>query len=174
MTLDSSSRRHRILVVDDNESIHELMRRILVEPAVPVDARLQELSAELFGEANPVPEEPASRRPAIELDGAHQGDEAVRMVRDAAKRGIPYFLAFVDIRMPPGMDGVQTVKAIWEEYPDLYVVICSAYSDYTWQSLSEEIGYSPNLLILRKPFDAVEVRQIVASVGKMYHVIEQV
>lgn len=175
MIEDRLHRCDRILIVDDNEDIHRLMRSILLPPREVRDDRLDELSAALFDESVPTVPREGSRQPAaVSVDSAHQGDDAVRMVREAARSGAPYYLAFVDIRMPPGMDGVKTVKALWEEYPDLYVVICSAYSDYSWQALVEQIGYSPNLLILRKPFDPIEVRQIVASIGKMYGVLERV
>jgi len=173
MASDPPQATNRILVVDDNDDIHRLMRNVLLPEPRARDNRLEELSAALFEESD-APSHASDQPPEVTVDSAFQGEEAIRMVREAAREGAPYLLAFVDIRMPPGMDGIHTVKALWEDHPDLYVVVCSAYSDYTWQSLSKEIGYSPNVLILRKPFDPIEVRQIVASISKMYRVIARV
>lgn len=85
------------------------------------------------------------------------------MVRHAQENRQQYDLIFVDIRMPPGIDGVQTIKGIWAINPDIEIVICSAYSDYGWEDLVQALGGRHNLLILRKPFDPLTVKQIALS-----------
>jgi len=82
------------------------------------------------------------------------------MVEQAAAEGRPYALAFVDVRMPPGWDGIETVARIWQKFPELPVVICTAYSDYSWLEMTSKLGHSDNLVILRKPFEAIEVLQL--------------
>ncbi len=72
-------------------------------------------------------------------------------------------MAFVDVRMPPGWDGVETTARIWEKYSDLQVVICTAYSDYSWEDMLKRLGYSDRLVILKKPFDTIEVLQLAIS-----------
>ena len=72
-----------------------------------------------------------------QIDSAYQGPEALALLRDAHARGRPYALAFVDVRMPPGWDGIETINQLWRVDPDLQVVICTAYSDHSW---SEIIG----------------------------------
>jgi len=74
--------------------------------------------------------------------------------------GRPYALAFVDVRMPPGMDGVEAARKIWELDPQLQIVLCTAYSDYSWAEIFERLGQRDGLLILKKPFDAVEAIQL--------------
>jgi DNA-binding NarL/FixJ family response regulator len=69
-------------------------------------------------------------------------------------------LAFVDGRMPPGWDGIETIRHLWQECPDIQVVLCTAYSDYSWQDIRRVLGESDSLLILKKPFDNVEVLQL--------------
>lgn len=103
-----------------------------------------------------------SPRPAadFELDSAHQGKEALSKVQQALAAGRPYAMAFVDVRMPPGWDGIETVARIWQIYPDLQVVICTAYSDYSWEKMTAKLGLSNNLVILKKTFDNVEVLQL--------------
>ena len=140
----------RILVVDDNEAIHKDFRKILGGSRDNAD--LAEAEALIFGVA------PASRpRIEYELDFASQGQEGVDLVRKAAEAKRPYAVAFVDMRMPPGIDGVETVERIWEADPQMQVVICSAYSDYSSDDLVERLGRSDQLLFLRKPFDNAEV-----------------
>jgi signal transduction histidine kinase len=82
------------------------------------------------------------------------------MIKKAMADGGPYALAFVDMRMPPGWDGLETIEHAWKECADLQVVICTAYSDYPWNEISKRLGASENVLVLKKPFDNVEVSQM--------------
>ncbi|HEX5754064.1 MAG TPA: response regulator [Archangium sp.] len=163
MTMNPTPPNRRILVVDDNEDIHDDFRRIL-QPRVDTTG-LDDLEMMLLGETSAAP-----RPPTFELTSAHQGAEALEKVREALKAGTPYALAFIDMRMPPGWDGVETLSRIWREDPRLQAVICSAYSDFSWESISVRFGQTDRFLILKKPFDAVEVRQMAcALVEKWIH-----
>jgi signal transduction histidine kinase len=154
MTIDSISANRRILVIDDNESIHQDFRKIL-NPSTPGRSALASAAAELFGST-------AAGRPEaqFEIDSAFQGQEGLEMVREACEDKRPYAMAFVDVRMPPGWDGIETIRRIWEEYPDLQVVVCTAYSDYSLDQIISSLGRTDRLLILKKPFDAIEVLQL--------------
>ena len=155
----------RILIVDDNAAIHADFRKIL-SGGVDSTTSLKESRAALFGEG---PSEPDKLNPAYEIDSAFQGQEALEMVRQAMRDGRPYAMAFVDVRMPPGWDGIETVQRLWQENPELEVVICTAYSDYSWEDIVQEFGKSDRFLILKKPFDNIEVRQLAfALTGKWY------
>jgi DNA-binding LytR/AlgR family response regulator len=72
----------------------------------------------------------------------------------------PYALAFVDMRMPQGWDGAQTIEELWKVDPNLQVVVCTAYSDYSWEELLFRLHAHDRLLILKKPFDNIEVQQM--------------
>ncbi|MEK8051800.1 diguanylate cyclase [Ideonella sp. DXS22W] len=147
----------RILLVDDMAAIHDDFRKIL-GGTPPVDAGLDDLEAALF-ESAPSRAGP-SAAPGFELDSAYQGSEALVRVRTAAEAGRPYALAFVDMRMPPGWDGVQTIEQLWRVDPALQVVICTAYSDYAWEEVLDRLDAKHRLMILKKPFDAIEVSQL--------------
>jgi DNA-binding LytR/AlgR family response regulator len=69
-----------------------------------------------------------------------QGQEGWERVQQAIEKNQPYAVAFVDIRMPPGWDGVETTQKLWEVDPCLQVVICTAYSDYSWDELMTKVG----------------------------------
>ena len=145
---------NRILVIDDNPSIHEDFRKILSPGDEQLASELDADEAALFGAAPSV-----SRQASFEIDSAMQGQEGLKMVERALAEGRPYAIAFVDIRMPPGWDGVETIQHLWASYPHLQVVICTAYSDYSWNEITAKLGATDKLLILKKPFDNVEVLQ---------------
>ncbi|HVG60655.1 MAG TPA: ATP-binding protein [Hyalangium sp.] len=144
----------RILVIDDNRTIHQDFRKLLCPPR-SLDLTLDSMEATLFG-----PPAKPEQSLHFEMDSAYQGEEGVQLAQAARKEGRPYALAFVDIRMPPGIDGVEATSRLWQDDPDLQVVICSAYADYSWEDMMAKLGLSQRLLILRKPFDGIEVRQL--------------
>lgn len=118
----------RILVIDDNPSIHQDFLKILKTEAH--DSALDNLTHEIFGNKS---HNEKNLLPNFQMDFASQGKEGVEQIKKAKSENNPYSLAFVDIRMPPGWDGIETVKHIWEVDKDIQIVICTAYSDYTWK-----------------------------------------
>ena len=161
------SQNHRILIIDDNRAIHEDFRKILC-PAKAVSNKLAEIEAALFDEAAP-----KNLLPDFQIDSAFQGEEGLALIEKSLAEGRPYSMAFVDVRMPPGWDGVETTAKIWEKYPDLQVVICTAYSDYSWEDMLKKLGYSDRLVILKKPFDNVEVLQLAISMTEKWRSYQQ-
>lgn len=154
----------RILLVDDNLAIHDDFRRILVptNSASTLDAD----AASLFGAAAEVaPSESAT----FELDYAQQGQEACEKAAVAVAAGRPYALAFVDMRMPPGWDGLTTIRKLWEIDPELQVVICTAYSDRSWNEIQAALTARDRWLVLKKPFDKVEVLQLAQALTEKWH-----
>jgi diguanylate cyclase (GGDEF)-like protein len=146
----------RVLVIDDNTAIHDDFRKTLSRRSQRAD--LDDDEALLFGER---PVEPQLRE--FEIDTASQGHIGLAMVEAALREGRPYQLAFVDMRMPPGWDGVETISRLWQADPAIQVVICTAYSDYSWDQIVEKLGVTDRLLILKKPFDDVEVCQLASA-----------
>jgi signal transduction histidine kinase len=162
MTEQAPPRNRRILVIDDNTAIHEDIRKVLATDAGSASA-LQQTEAALF-DGPP----PRARVGAFEVDSAYQGQEGLELVRRAVGARRPYALAFVDIRMPPGCDGVETIKCLWQADPALQIVVCTAYSDYTWADTIEQLGETDRLLVVKKPFDAFEVRQLAAALTEKW------
>ena len=157
----------RILIVDDNPAIHDDFRKVLGGDLRP-QPELLEAEAALFGDALP----PSSKLD-FELDSAYQGQEALEKIKQAMQTGRPYAAAFVDVRMPPGWDGIETVKRLWEVDADLQVIICTAYSDYSWDEMLQKLGSSDNLVILKKPFDNVEVLQLAFAFTRKWQLKRQ-
>lgn len=145
------SRNRRILIIDDNTSIHDDFRRILGHRG-PGREAMEATEALLFG----TPKGPTAVE-GFEIESAFQGEEGLNRVVSARQDSRPFAMAFVDIRMPPGWDGVETVERIWQAEPDVQIVICSAYSDYSAQDIVMRLGISDQLLMLRKPCDSDEI-----------------
>ena len=157
---------HRILVIDDNLTIHEDFRKILLPAGSPnVLARAR---ASLFGDVPPSPQSES-----FEVDFADQGEAGFRLAGKATGCGTPYALAFVDMLMPPGWDGMETVQRLWQVNPDMEIVICTAFSDYAWEEVVTTLAQRDKLLILRKPFDAIEVYQLASSLTKKWNLAQQ-
>jgi two-component system cell cycle sensor histidine kinase/response regulator CckA len=145
---------NRILVIDDNPAIHEDIKKILCNRGID-NKELRSAKARLFGDTAE-----KSSLDEFEIDVAFQGEEGLHKVERAKEAGRPYSLAFVDVRMPPGWDGIETITRIWKVDPDLQVVICTAYSDYTWEDMVRQMGRSSSMVVLKKPFDNIEVLQL--------------
>jgi len=158
-------RNNRLLIVDDNRSIHEDFRKIL---CADDGAEFEGMEAALF--ETPM----AARQLRYEIDSAYQGQEGLILVEKACAEGRPYALAFVDVRMPPGWDGVETTSKIWKVSPDTQIVLCTAYSDYSWDEVLSKLDRSDRLVILKKPFDAVEVQQLATTMTEQYQVAQEV
>lgn len=145
----------RILVVDDTPAIHQDFRKILGPSGVGNDT-LDDTESLLFGT-------PQVNRLQFQIDSAYQGEEALELVKRAQAEGQPYALVFADMRMPPGWDGLQTIERLWKADPRLQIALCTAFSDYTWETMSERIEFDDQLLILKKPFDTLEIRQMASA-----------
>jgi two-component system NtrC family sensor kinase len=155
----------RILLVDDTPAIHEDFRKILA-PVVACTG-LDEVESALFGAVAAAPVL------GFDLDSAYQGEEGLAKVRAARQSGLPYALAFVDMRMPPGWDGVQTIERLWQDDPLLQIVICTAYADYSWDEVLARLDVGDRLLILKKPFDAIEVCQLASALCAKWRMTQQ-
>jgi len=159
---------NRILIIDDNASIHEDFRKIL-GPEQDQNVKLDLVKARMLGEDTAL-----SLRSGFVIDSAFQGQEGLAMARRAAEEGNPYALAFVDVRMPPGWDGVETIGQLWKCCPEIQIVVCSAYSDYSWEEMIHQLGHSPNLVVLRKPFDNTEVLQLAHALTEKWRLNRKV
>lgn len=162
----------RILVVDDTKAIHDDFEKLFFSNRqinISDSEHLDSLEQELFGASVQI-NDPLE---GLEMDSAFQGEEAVKMVSDSLVGGSPYLLVFVDMRMPPGIDGLETIERIWDIDPRAHIVICSAYSDYTWRDILSKSRYTEQLLVLKKPFDYIEVLQIVKSMTEKWYLARE-
>ena len=160
MSGEADSLMHRVLVIDDNAAIHEDYRKILVAADTTL---MSAAEVGLFGE-----HAPQTGRPSFEVDSALQGRDGVERARVAVTEGRAYSVAFVDMRMPPGWDGLETVEHLWKVDPDVQVVICSAYTDYDWLELLARLGHSDKLIVVKKPFEPIEILQCASALSRKW------
>ncbi|TFF09844.1 GGDEF and EAL domain-containing protein [Pseudomonas sp. BCA14] len=166
MNIDAGRANRRILIVDDTASIHEDFRKILCAEAQG-EKSLDSLEETLFGTAAPV-------RQAFVLDSAYQGEEALELVNKALAQQSPYAMVFIDMRMPPGWDGLQTIEELWNVDPNLQIALCTAYSDYSFEAIEARLKYNDQLLILKKPFDHLEIRQMASALTWKWQLAQDV
>jgi DNA-binding NtrC family response regulator len=150
----TSKRQYRILVIDDNPDIHEDFRKVLCRERGS-SSGLEAAEAALFGKS-----ETRAEQYEFEVDSAFQGEQGLAKVYHAIQEGRPYAMTFLDVRMPPGWDGIETAPKLWVADPDLQIVICTAYSDYSWETMFLKVGTSERMFALMKPFDRIEVLQL--------------
>jgi diguanylate cyclase len=154
--VSTDSLNRRILVVDDNPSIHDDFRSILQFDTE--SEALERARSALFGDASLI-----QAHEPFQVDCADQGQVALDLVQAANNAGRPYAVAFVDMRMPPGWDGLETIEQLWKVDAGLQVVVCTAYSDQPWGEIRERIGRTDKLLILQKPFNGIEALQLATA-----------
>jgi signal transduction histidine kinase len=162
----------RILLIDDNPMIHEDFEKVL-DPSDSGQSEALNDAMTAFFDEDPS-EEAAPEAEGFELDYALQGQEGLEKVKQAISDGRPYALAFVDVRMPPGWDGVETIQRLWEVAPDLQVVISTAYADYSREDMVAKLGFNDQWLILKKPFDPFEVNQLASALTEKWNTAQRV
>ncbi len=155
----------RLLVIDDSEAIHLDFRRIFATQPQKRSSDLDLLEEALFGTSEPLAA--LSDAVGFEVDSAFQGQEGVAKVREALRAERPYDIVFLDYRMPPGWNGTETLRHLRRIAPSQQVVLCSAYSDYSWEKLVQEFGEPELLVELRKPFNSHSLRQLALTLTQL-------
>jgi diguanylate cyclase len=161
----------RVLVVDDEADIRDAYRQILLETEVSQDiAGFRELRARLFAKnvsaATPAPS--LTRGATFDPVFCEQAEAAVAAVREALAQEQPFAVAFLDMRMPPGRDGVWAATKIREIDPAIEIVICTAYSDVDPCEIGGIVPPEDKLSYLQKPFHPHEVRQMAIALGSKW------
>ncbi len=165
--MPSQPQNNRILLIDDNEQIHSDICKVLMPQ--PANETLNALTQTILGK---ISSEKVTTF-CYQIDSAYQGQEGYQKILQAKEADKPYAMAFVDMRMPPGWDGVETITQIWQADPDIQIVICSAYSDYSWDKIIQRFGLTDKLLVLRKPFDSAEVQQLACALTVKWNLARQ-
>ena len=156
----------RILIIDDNPNIHRDFELVLLDNLDNPDLEADE--RRMYGPAAHA----GISKPACTLDHALSGLEGIERVQHALAEDRPYQLAFVDIRMP-GIDGVETIERLWQLDPRIQIVICTAYADYSWEDLARRLGPTDKLLLLKKPFDNIEVTLLASTLTEKWFLARQ-
>jgi diguanylate cyclase (GGDEF)-like protein len=154
----------RILIVDDEPAMHDSYRRSFA-PAGNADAgALDAMAAELFGDDDDSPADSAAA-PDFALTHAMQGLAGVAAIEKAIADGDPFAVAFIDVRMPPGIDGKETATRIRALDPDINLVMVTGYSDFSPIEISKAAGPADKIFYIAKPFEVAEVTQMASALS---------
>ncbi len=155
----------RILIVDDDPTVCSMMADILQNTASRATSTIKLSRRKIFQPDEPAP--PAGQSPIeYRVSIANQGKDALDMAKEALAANMPFLMAFLDMRMPPGWDGLETMTRLWELDPNLQIALCSAYDDHSWKEIIEQAKRPQNLLILKKPFDYSEIAQLALALSE--------
>ena len=161
---------NRVLICDDNEDLHQDFVKILNSaPKTEKDLALNSIENELFNDDPEFIPSTGDTHVSFRIDSAFQGKQALQMAEKAAAEGDPYAIVFMDVRMPPGWDGVLTIERIWRKLPYTEAVIVTAYSDYSWDQMIEKLGVNDKLLFIKKPFDTLTVKQLALNLTNKWN-----
>ncbi|OFZ30699.1 MAG: hypothetical protein A2622_13605 [Bdellovibrionales bacterium RIFCSPHIGHO2_01_FULL_40_29] len=164
-----SSGNDNILIVDDNISIQDDFRKILNSSAQESDPKMNELEQQLFGETSSSESHFFNNKQInYRLSFSSQGNEAIEKIIEAEKKADSFSVVFMDVRMPPGIDGIEAASQIRKIAPHTQIVICSAYSDYSWEDMVKKLGNPEGIIFLKKPFDKIEVQQLALSLSEKW------
>lgn len=164
---EDESFNNRILICDDNKAIHKDFHKVL--SAAPRSVSVSDIEEQLFEDDPDFQSDPDFANVVFQIESAYQGQEALRMAEAAAAEGKPYAVIFMDVRMPPGWDGILTAEKIWEKLPQTEIVIVTAYSDYTWEEMIGKLGINNKLLFIKKPFDSLSVKQLALNLTNKWN-----
>jgi diguanylate cyclase (GGDEF)-like protein len=159
----------RVLVVDDEQAVLDAYRQVLGRPRRNSDREaMDELRVKIFlaSAGAAVAAGSAPQAPQFEPVFCSGAEAAVAAVREACGADRPFAVAFLDMRMPPGPDGVWAAVRIREIDPQVEIVICTAYSDVDPVEIGQRVPPEDKLFYLQKPFHPHEVRQMALALGE--------
>jgi signal transduction histidine kinase len=158
---------YRTLIIDDDACIHEIFAGMLSRDLIQAPAASSDTLA------TPVEAFPHASFPLFEIDSAFSGEQGLACVQKALAEKRPYTMAFVDMRMRSGWDGIQTISHLWNECADLQIIICTAHADFSWRDIIQRFGHSDRLLMLKKPFEVMDVRQLAYALAEKWNLFNQ-
>jgi diguanylate cyclase (GGDEF)-like protein len=159
----------RVLVVDDEAGVRDAYRQILLESEVSREmAGFHALRSRLFSKQGGTSSRPRTHSVGFEAVFCDQADAAVTAVKEALAQERPFSVVFLDMRMPPGADGVWAATRIRELDPAVEIVVCTAYSDTDPCEMGGIVPPEDKLSYLQKPFHPHEVRQMTIALASKW------
>ncbi len=159
----------KILIVDDQEDLRQQVAKMLQHRAGQSDTSslIEQIRSRISKTKETAPA--AAPRIQYQVDTVGQGRDAYEMVKESFSKHEPYALMFLDMRMPPGWDGLETAQRIRSIDKEIQIVIMTAYADYEQQEIAEKIGEPDKLLYIKKPFHSEEIRQLALAMTEKWN-----
>lgn len=160
---------NRVLIIDDCSMARGDFWKILPTKPPEPDA-FDELEQALFGETVDKAEAPLpAGEKVFELYEAFDSDDAYHRVAAQDKAGLPIAMAFVDIFMPPKRNGIETIKWIWQDFPNIEMVVFSAPSFYSQAKIRAFLGNTHRLHFLHKPSNKATIRRVATELVEKWN-----
>jgi signal transduction histidine kinase len=162
---------YRVLVADDERSVLDAYRTVFGEIAAQGgDSHLANLEDELFNTAAATAAEAA---PFFAPVLCRRGEEAIDTIMSARQERIEFPVAFLDVRMPPGIDGIETAARIRALDPAINIVMVTAYADTHPRKIAELVQPFDKLFYINKPFQATEIQQFALALSEKWKAEQQ-
>lgn len=162
-------REHRVLVVDDTKSIHDDFNRIFSQYSKP--EKHDELEDFLFDKKRETSKNDYLKN--ITIKSSYSGEDGIRLVKQSIADNNEFSVAIIDVRMPGGIDGIEAASEIFKIDKNIQIVICSAYNDYSWDQMIDILSFNDRWVILKKPFDVIEARQMAVSLCQKWVLLKE-
>lgn len=154
----------KILVADDDEEVLECYREAFGENELTDQVRaLEELAAELFN-----PETDIENQPKFDMVACNQGDDAVKVAAAARQDGEPFDVVILDVRMPPGIDGIEAGSQIRKLDPDVEIVFISGHTDVPFEELQRRVPPPLRLHYFNKPLSFIQLAEDVVTMVRTH------
>jgi len=156
----------KVIIVDDQKDLREQLAKLLknANKRNETSSLVQQMRSRLLGkQAEEAEAEENAEEGGYLVDTAGQGEEGYELIKKAVEQKVPYAIVFLDMRMPPGWDGLETAKKIREVDKDIEIVIMTAYADHDQKTIAESVGVPEKLLYIKKPFHTEEIFQLALS-----------
>ena len=158
---------YRVLIVDDEDGIHGDFKDMLNPSATQLT---DQLAADLLEEGS---QNKTAFLPPFELLHATSGEEAYDIIRMGKESNRPIAVAYIDVRMPPGIDGVEAIRRIRQIEKDIELVIMTAYTDKPLPEIIRDMELLHKLLYIRKPFAPEEIQQITLALVEKWNIEQE-
>ena len=154
----------RVLIADDDQHVLDAYREAFNEPEATREMKaLDALAAELF-DPDDIEDEP----PKFDVVACSQGNDAVSLAKQAARAGEPFDVVILDVRMPPGIDGVEAGSEIRKLDPDVEIVFVTGFSDVPLEELQRRVPPPMKLHYFSKPLSFTKLAEDVASLVRAH------
>lgn len=154
----------RVLIADDDEHVLDCYRDAFAEDEPTNHMRaLDALAAELFD-----PETDIIDEPKFDVVSCSQGDDAISLAQEAADEGSPFDVVILDVRMPPGIDGVEAGSQIRAMDPEVQIIFVSGFSDVPLEELQRRVPPPIKLHYFNKPLSFTQLAHDVASMVRTH------
>ncbi|MBW6425197.1 response regulator [Rhizobium sp. XQZ8] len=150
----------RILVVDDEPDVLAAYGSVFSGIVAKAEDELETIANTLFESAST---KPKTSTTVAGVDLCRQGEEALRWIEARQDEKSQYPIAFIDMRIPPGINGLETAKRLRQISPDINIVVVTGYSDHPPHQLAAEVGGADRLFYLVKPFNPDELLQLATA-----------